>query len=192
MDKESYYRITEILRPFSGIEFVPEYILKPACDRGTKVHECIENILKGGFPNFSEEDEGLMPYIKSFEKFWSTGAHAFKRGEIKLEERLFCNNNVITGKPDVIAKTEGRTYLIDWKTSSSPQKSWALQGAAYRYLCEVSGYENVDSVLFVKLDKEGKKPTLYKHDDYEENISIFFKCLELYKWFDMKNRRDMW
>lgn len=188
MDKESYERVTEVLSPFTGIEFVPKELLAPACERGTQVHQFIEGVLEDS--PFSICSEVVRPYVESFSTFWDKSKHAYKDGNMTLEKRLFCDDKKIKGKPDLIVETFGKTYVLDWKTSASPHKSWALQGAAYRYLLEVNGYQDVDSVLFIKLSKEGKGPTLYKHDNHEENLEVFFKCLELYRWFSMKTTRN--
>jgi len=190
MDKESYDRVTEVISPFTGIEFVPKEVLEPACERGTNVHLQIEGILKGWALHV--KDPITEMYVASFKIFWEKSTHIFKDGEMILEQRLFCDENQITGKPDVIIQTQDRIYIIDWKTSSSPQKSWHIQGAAYRHLCEVNGYKNVDSVLFVKLDKTGEAPSLHKSEEHKKNLDIFFKCLELFRHFDMKNTRKEW
>ncbi len=187
MDKPVHDRVTEIISPFTGIEFVPKEILESAGRRGTRVHKHIEGILLG--LEFCVKHDKVLPYIESFNTFWDKSKHAFESGKITLEKRFYCDKHMITGQADVLIETEDRTYVIDWKTSSRPQKSWALQGAAYRYLAEINGYKNVDSVLFVKLDKFGNAPALYKHEDYDENLSIFFKCVDLYRWFDMGNTR---
>lgn len=188
--KDGFLRVTEVISPFTGIEFVPEEILAPACERGTKVHSYIEAILSGW--KCSIQCDTVKPYIESFAKFWESSKHAFT-GKITLEQRLYCVEHKITGQADVIVETEDRTYIIDWKTSSRQQKtSWKLQGSVYRYLCEVNGYKNVDSVLFVRLDKTGKAPCPYKSEDHIDNLTTFFKCLELYRHFDMENTRNKW
>ena len=184
-----YDRVTAVLSPFTGIEFVDENLLKPAAERGTRVHSHIEGYLNGWGFNDVKEDVAL--YLKSFEIFWEKSKHIFDGGKITLENRMFCHDKKITGQADVIIKVKDRTYLIDWKTSSKKQKSWDLQGAAYRYLCEVEEYKDVDSVLFVKLSKTGKAPSVSKSENHKENLDIFFKCLELYKFFDMKNTRNI-
>tara|TARA_R110002126_G_scaffold200505_1_gene348103 strand:+ start:1835 stop:2344 length:510 start_codon:yes stop_codon:yes gene_type:complete len=168
---------------------VPKDILEAAGLRGTAVHKYIEGILDGW--DFSVIPPNLLPYIDSWRLFWDSSKHAFE-GKITLEKRLYCDEHKITGQADVIVETEDRTYIIDWKTSSVPQKSWALQGAAYKHLAEVNGYKNVDSVLFVKLLKNGKTPSLHKHENHEENLEIFFKCLDLYQWFEMSKTRKQW
>ena len=185
-----YDRVTNVLAPFTGIEFVDKNLLEFAGDRGTRVHSHIEGYLKGW--GFGDPDEAVKPYLKSFELFWEGSKHVFKNGEIILEKRMYCHTKKITGQADVIIKdADGKTYLIDWKTSAVKSKSWALQGAAYQYLCQRSGYHNVDPVMFVRLSKVGKKASLSKEkdEDFKGNLSIFFKCLELYRYFDMKKTR---
>ncbi len=187
--QKKHNRVTEVISPFTGIEFVPKEVLKKAGDRGTRVHKYIEGILNGW--EFHVKHEDSIKYIESFNTFWNDSKDSFD-GKVTLEKRFYCDKHMITGQADVIIETEGRTYMIDWKTSSMPQKSWALQGAAYRYLAEEAGYKNVDSVLFVKLNKLGKAPSLYKHEDHEENLATFLKCLDLYRWFEMGKTRNKW
>jgi hypothetical protein len=189
MDNE-FDRVTEILSPFSGVEFIPEEVLKPAGERGTIVHKYIEGILDG-WECFLKEPE-LEGYIKSFTDFWARYEHAYEGGTRQLEQRFYCPKMKITGQADVIITLNNRTYLIDWKTSSRPHITWGLQGAAYKYLAEQNGHENVDAVLFVKLAKCGKKPTLYKYENQEELWQIFENCVKLYRYFDMKNTRNKW
>lgn len=187
MDELKYFRITEVLKPFTGIEFVDEKILKFAADRGSYIHGIIEGILKGF--DFQIYEEETSNYIQSFNEFWQGYQHNFKDGEFILENRLYCKENLITGQPDLMVVNKNRTYIVDWKTSSKHYKYWHLQGAAYRYLAEKNGYKNVDNVLFVKLNKTGKKASLYKEENHEYNLNIFMKCLDLYKYFEMDKTR---
>lgn len=186
MDQSDYDRVTEIIAPFSGVEFVPEDILRPAADKGTLVHKFIESYFNK--EDVFNEPEEVIPYMKSFREFWERSEHIFHGGEIQKEVRFYCDDLKITGQMDLIIEMKGRVYLIDWKTSSREHISWRLQGAAYRYLVEKSGRECVDNVLFVNLKKD-KKPALYKYESYEDDIKLFKNCLEIYRFFDMKKTR---
>lgn len=42
-----FVRVTEILSPFSGLDKVPKDILANAANRGTRVHDVCEGIVKG-------------------------------------------------------------------------------------------------------------------------------------------------
>ena len=77
-----YDRVTEVISPFSGVEFVPEDILRPAAERGTLVHKYVEGLLQGFKGSLTEE---MIPYVESFEKFWDSSKHVFDSGKIILE-----------------------------------------------------------------------------------------------------------
>ena len=189
-EKEDYLRVTSILQPFSGIEFVPAEVLEPAAERGTAVHKLIEGRIKG----FATSDvpEELEGYLASFELFWDDNKDLFENGKITLEKRLYCDKLEITGKVDLIVENEGKCFLFDWKTSRQKHKAWDLQASAYFYLASKSGYENMGSPTFVKLSKGGKKPTLYKSEKPSEDWGAFYMCLHLYKLFKMdKTRRGL-
>ena len=190
MQEFEHDRVTNVISPFTGIEFIPEHILSNAAGRGTLTHACIEGILQG-FEDVDVVPE-VQPYLQSFKSFWEESSYTFEGGRLILERRLFCDEKMITGQVDLIIEMEDKTILIDWKTSSRPQKSWALQGAAYKYLAEINGFENVESILFVRLKKDGKPPVLTRHTTHDEDIETFFKCLELYRWFKMKTTRNKW
>lgn len=189
-EKIEYDRITEVLSPFSGIEFVPKNLLDKASMRGTNVHKTIEAHLSGWDISIFEDE--VEPYYKSFLEFWESSNHLFKSFELVKEKRLYCDKLMITGQIDLIVVVAEKTYLLDWKTSANFSKSWYLQGAAYKYLCQINGYPDVDDCLFVKLKKDGKKPTLYKSDDHKSHINLFQNCLDIYRYFDMKKTRKAW
>lgn len=186
--KEDFLRVTEVISPYTGIEFVPEHFLNAAAERGTKVHQYIENFFN--CLRYEEVDFNLTHYMDSFYQYWEENQHQYMN--FTVENRYFCNDLMITGQVDLINHEDDKITIVDWKTSSRPHhKAWALQSAAYRYLIEQNNNPNVrvDNVLFVLLKKDGKKPTLHKYDDYERNLDIFLKCLELYRHFDMDKTR---
>lgn len=178
----TYHRVTDILSPFSGIEFIPEDVLNIAANRGTRVHEMINGFYEG-FE--SEVDEETSGYMESFNKFHSQCVVK----PFKMETRFFDDAIMCTGKMDMLGSDNGVNYIYDWKTSYKPSKTWALQAAAYRYLTR---YEfNAEGVKFVQLKKNGDEPEVFFWNietlmgDY---LPIFFKCLDVYKHFEMWNR----
>lgn len=187
--KPGYARITEVISKFSGIEFVPQDILDAAAERGSKVHAHIEAMLQGF--ELDIEDQAILPYLESFKTFWN-GSKQIKgdSGKVLVEQRLYCDKLIITGCIDCIIQTPERTYLFDWKTSSrESNQSWRLQAAAYGYLASTNGYKNVDDLVFVKLDKKGKNPKIFKYDTFGADLLKFQNCLELYRFFDMESTR---
>ena len=188
---EDYLRITNILAPFTGIEFVPSKYLEPASLKGSLVHHHIQNLL-AGFETPVENSE-IEPYLNSFARFWQDSFHVFAESKIILEKRLYDDENLITGCIDCVIVNEEKTLVFDWKTSKTihPQ-NFSLQGAAYKYLLEVSGFTNVQNCVFVQLMRDGKEPKLFCSETYDKDLERFFNCLDLYKYFSMQTTRNKW
>ena len=191
MDRTKYLRATNVIFPFTGIEFVPDKYLIPAGEFGSRCHNHIENLLSGF--ETPVEDDRIEPVLNSFAKFWKANLHKFQDAKIILEKRLYCDDKKITGCIDCVIVTDEHTYVFDWKTSKKIHKSaWSLQAACYRYLLEVNGFTNITNPVFVKLDREGKEPVLFECEDYTGDLDKFFKCLELYRFFEMSKTRKKW
>lgn len=178
--KEGYTRVTEVIGKFSYVNDIPDEVLQKAADKGTQVHSCIESYLKDEFFFTTPE---AKPYVDCFIKWYDRVKDSdIMKGVRIIEERLYDDDLMITGQIDLIIATDEKTYAFDWKTSSNvQQKSWALQGAAYKYLLEKNGYKNVETPIFIKLNKINA--TEYKYDNFSENFDMFKKCLEVYRYF---------
>jgi len=186
MNEKNYLRVTEILKPFTGVEFVPEFILQPAAERGTAVHKMVEGKLKGFEP--VDVPENLLGYMQSFDHFFGEWEDKFEDGNLDIEKRLYNDKYEITGMIDCVLKINDRIHIIDWKTSSSVYHHWDVQLSAYSllYLLELGELNNENIIpLIVKLDKNGKPPKILEVSNIEENIDIFLKCLDLYRYFKM-------
>jgi hypothetical protein len=167
-----YKRVTEVLKPFSGLNKVNPEIVANAGRRGTLVHDACEAIVKGiGLWDVSDEIKG---YIESFEKWWSKGHKV-----LALERRFWCSELMITGQVDMIIESERGAIILDLKTSYKESKTWPLQGSAYAYMAKKSGFD-ITGIHFLHLNKFGKDPKLYIYDDQFE---LFKKCLDIVKYF---------
>ena len=171
-----YTRVTEILYPYSGLQSIPPAILANAANRGTKVHNICESIMKG-LGDWGVDEE-TKPYVDSFNKWWSLGHKV-----LSIEQRFFCSELMITGQVDMIVETENGAVILDLKTSSKPSKTWPLQGSAYAYMAKQAGYD-IKGIHFLHLSKTGGDPHLYVYDD---NFELFKKCLDIYKHFFEKS-----
>lgn len=178
---KDYTRVTSVISAFSGIHLVNAELLKKAADKGTAIHDYIESVFRAEWTGLM--DEGIVPYLESFHEFWEGHKRLYEGFDVEIEKRLYCDDLKITGKIDLIFKSNHRTYAIDWKTGTRKQKTWFLQGSAYRFLLEQNGYPNVDDVLFVQLKKG--KATPHKDKNYQDNLTLFNKCLDVYRYFDM-------
>jgi hypothetical protein len=169
---DDFYRVTEILYPFSGLEHINQDIVSHAAERGTKVHIICESIISGlGEFNVDEETWG---YVESFKKWWAQDPEV-----ISMEERFWDEEKGITGQVDLIIKMEEGLAIVDLKTSSRPSKTWPAQGSAYAYLAKKSGYE-IKKIFFLHLNKHGKAPKLY---EYPVNDNFFLEILNVFNHF---------
>lgn len=180
-----YTRVSEVIAPFTGVEFVPDEYLIPAANKGTDVHTYIEGYLKGWV--WEEIPEHVKPY---YDSFLLTTNREFLIGEGKptLEKRFYCGELKITGQIDLLLETGNTTLIMDWKTSRKESIGWRLQAAAYRYLCIVNGVKNPNYPIFWHLIPN-KKANLITYFSYDEDIELFKKCLELYRFFNMDKTR---
>src|ERR1700733_9062991 len=131
MTKILYPRVTEILKPFSGFDYVSPTILKRAAARGSSVHALCAGIAKGAWLPDSMIDEELKGYVDSFKK-WAKA----QVKEFKIIEKRYCDEVLgFTGQVDfVLVGTDEEIWLVDLKTSSHKNKTYPLQMAAYVYL----------------------------------------------------------
>jgi hypothetical protein len=190
-----YDRVSDILSPFSGYDVIPKLILENACERGKRVHTAISMHINSMLDWESNND--IQGYVDSFSKFMDS-TQILLRGD---ECRYFRYD--ITGQMDLIAEIDDKMVLIDWKTSAKEGKMWRYQAAAYRMILE--GPENlinqgtqdekivpadpicIDESWFVKLNKNGDPPEIYKYgvflEDHLADLDTFMACREVYKRF---------
>ena len=172
--KPGYDRVTTVLSFCSGMDKIPQEILKNASDRGTRVHTTIDAMLKG-LMVFNDPD--IEGYLESYRKW------AKDKFLNPSPGRFYCDDDLITGEIDSFEEQNGEVMIYDFKTSSKANPTWALQASAYRYLAIKSGYK-VSSCIMVKLDKNGKDPVIY---DYGYDYRTFQDCLNVYRTF-FKNK----
>lgn len=157
-----------------------------AAERGTAVHNLTEAYDRG-------EEVSLLS---------ADGRLAFKMSEWAMLERYIdfctrfkpevmqCEQNYVSpelgwaGTVDRIIRMNGKTYLIDIKTSNAIYQTYWLQLAAYRRLVEAVGGISVDGVgilwLNAKTRTEGSKGAvqgigwqLVTQDDTTKELNLF-------------------
>jgi hypothetical protein len=180
LSKADYVRVTEVLSMFNDFSMVNPEVLEKAKERGTEVHkQCDDVMLTYNW----KQDSLYAGYIESFAK-WAKGK-TFPYADKKIP-RFYDDELLITGEIDGIYETSQGLVLIDIKTSASPSKTWALQTSAYAYMCKKHGYD-IQRIEVLKLDKEGKMPKVYI---YQENMDLFRKVLDVYRYFKQKGVDD--
>lgn len=181
IDETKYIRVTSPLRVYNGYEKVPEVILNYAADRGTRIHEYCDlyslNML------FGEVDEDCILYVQAYINWFDENVEEV----FSTEERLFSDELKIQGQIDLIAKVKGYegTSVIDIKSSLNLSKTYNLQTAAYRHLCEVNG-TGISHRLIVQVKKDGTfevVPYDVTGFEYEEELDIYKGILAAHRYF---------
>lgn len=186
IDESVYLRVTTPLAIFNGYANIPIHILENAADRGTRVHYYCN--LYANTMLFEEIDENCLPYVQAFIKWFDEHVESVAF----TEKRLFCDEYMIQGQPDLVCRIKTQQYqygyvLVDIKTSSKYSKTWDLQTAAYKSLCERNNFD-IQERMIVHLHKDATFDVIeYKDHELEgkylEQLSIYRACLKAYRYF---------
>ena len=134
----TYPRVSDIIGKQNLEEFktVPLEILVKASERGTKVHDYCAAYVNGLW--MGEIEEEYLPYVIAFQEWADTNIETL----LHTNTRLYDDENKFTGEFDMIAKLKNsqKIALLDIKTSANVSKTWPIQLAAYKNLCDLNGY----------------------------------------------------
>lgn len=136
-------------------------------DVGTQVHSMVETYLKTGatdfvFPEEMPDNEAKMANkaFASFKDWWDSLEDA---EVISCEVPVYSRTLKFAGTLDLIAKINGKTYLLDIKTSNASKKApmgiyaeYFLQMAAYSYAYREEHGTQMDDLGVIRVGKDGK------------------------------------
>jgi hypothetical protein len=178
--KPGYTRISAISSAYAGYYNIPRDVLDLAAYRGTEVHRLIQHYLKD-LPGTADD---LKPYLDSFHKFWMPYEDS---RIIALEERIYNEGLLVTGKLDLLAEVKGVITLMDWKCTYKTARHWAIQASGYHYIASAAYPDmKIDKIEFVRLRKDGKFPEII---EYEIDHDLFLNAHNLYVKF-MKDQEN--
>jgi hypothetical protein len=173
--------VTETINPWVDFSRIAPGTLHAAADRGTAVHDVCLNFHVKNIPFVGKLPDGADGYIESFDRWYE----AVVAEAILVEGRLFDDANGYSGQIDLLVKTtHGETWLCDLKTPAQLAKSWRLQIAAYRHLCELNNYK-IDCAGSLRLHSDGGTPKMewYKESGGRD-FSIFLSALNCFRYFN--------
>lgn len=141
-----------------------EIILADANERGTNVHQAIEDLLLGlpvrsdGFKR-PREKKGIAAFVDFFEKTTPT--------EVVTEQVVAYKNKDIkfAGTLDFLGTINGKRLLIDFKTSAVPSIKHSLQVQAYKAAIEQSTNEKIDDCYVLYLGTSNKGARVSRDDN---------------------------
>lgn len=152
--------VSTIMKPLSEAMYgtVDQEVLKKAAERGTAVHNAIENYILFGISDIPEEHE---PYFEAFKDWWKEN----KPEVLGTETRVYHKAFRYAGTSDLLAVIGGERVLIDYKTSSTVNKMLTgVQTEAYAKAYESHGIK-FDRKMILHLTKDGK----YTEHSYPAN-----------------------
>ena len=165
VDGKEVISVTQLLQKHKitpSYDAVDKELLRVASERGTLIHEEVENWIKKGESGFTEEAEDICDYLKD---------DAFYGSDI-LSEHMVAND-IVAGRFDLLYPNGGhKLVLADIKTGNSKHLyGWTWQLSLYKYLYEKMYGNKIDSLkIFWANGDLTVIPCEYVGDDKIENL----------------------
>ena len=155
--------VSAVMKPLSQHEYggVDERTLEAAANKGTAVHNAIENWLKFGIADLDPEYQG---YLDGFLEWWEQHKPVVVGSEIRTYHKLLR----YAGTVDLLAMIDGELNLIDYKTTYRLiDKNCRVQLEAYSQALSSHGI-TVAKKRILHLAKDGKwKDPMFETKDAE-------------------------
>lgn len=188
-DGEPVPLVTQILRPISGYDGVPEDVLAFAAERGTAIHEATE------LDDANDLDEASIdPQIAGYVEAWRAFRRESRFMPIASEGRVFHPDNRYAGTFDALGVLNGRLTIVEKKATARLMPATGPQVAAYMMAYNALR-ENRVHVHGIGLERplarqciavQLRKDDTYRiHDytpDYNEHVALFRALVTLARW----------
>lgn len=142
--------VTTIMKPLSQEYYrgINQEVLEKAAQKGTAVHNAIENFLNYGIEDIDEAHAGYFEAFKKWKAEWDVKL-------IKTERKVYHKTFRYAGTVDLICEEKGVITMVDFKTTVnlSPMLL-GVQLEAYRRALESHG-EKISNVVGLQLKKDG-------------------------------------
>ena len=180
LDGRQLPSVTQILDPYTGLEYVDPELLRRAAEFGSHVHAAC-HLLNLEQLDDATLDPALAPYVHAWEQFLTdTGAIV-----LESERRVASEKYGYAGAIDTLVFWGRSNRLIDIKSSATMPRTVGPQTAAYSqaYLEETG--QRVRDRYCVLLKPDGRYSTTKLSDPNDWNI--FQAALVLHRWYYAKN-----
>lgn len=176
LDGQPVPSVTQVLDPYTGLEFVNADLLRRAAEFGSHVHEAC-HLFNQGALDTATLDPALAPYVAA----WSSFLEDSDATVLLSEHRVASRKLGFAGTLDTIVWWGKSKRLVDIKTSAGVPKTVGPQTAAYATAYREQTGEALKHRYCVQL-KENGKYALRKLDD-PQDWQIFQSALILNRWF---------
>lgn len=166
--------VSRVMEPLKASSYagISEKTLARAADKGSSVHNSIENWLKFGIDDIPEEHR---PYFDGFLEWWDEYQPEVVASEVKTYHKLMRYGGTI----DLLAYIGGKLTLIDFKTTYRLlEKSCGVQLEAYAQALASHGIA-VEEKHILHLKKDGKwaYPEFPAKDPVRWRVFSALKCV---------------
>lgn len=155
--------VTTVMRPLDSEVYrgIDENVMKMAADRGTAIHNAVENYVLYGIEDIEPKHRG---YFDGFLRFWDEN----NPEPLATESRLYHKILRYAGTADLPCVIGGKKVLIDYKTSAVVNKMLTgVQLEAYAKAYSSHGFI-FDEKAIVHLKNDGSYQMVrYKANDME-------------------------
>ena len=172
--------VTQITKPLSVAHYagIPEEILAIAAERGTAVHEAIENWLKFDYDDCPDEYRGYFSAFRDWQELVQPKI---------LYSELRTHHSVLhyAGTIDLVAEIKGEIFVVDYKTTSQlSDKLCRVQLEAYRQMLKNGDLYDIKNKKIGKFALHLKPDGSYSQHDYPacdvEALKIFTACKSIF------------
>lgn len=166
--------VSRVMEPLKASSYagISEKTLARAADKGSSVHNSIENWLKFGIDDIPEEHR---PYFDGFLAWWNEYQPEVIASEVKTYHKLMRYGGTI----DLLAFIGGKLTLIDFKTTYRVlEKSCGVQLEAYAQALASHGIAIEEKhILHLKKDGKWAYPEFPAKDPLRWRVFSALKCV---------------
>jgi hypothetical protein len=167
--------VTEIIRPLTFLDDIPEPLLRDAAERGTRVHAAVNAWNRGAFVALAPLEQG---YVDAWQRFIDDTEATVVASEL----RVYHDQMRYAGTLDSLVEMDGKVWLIDVKTSQDVPPSVGPQTAAYMQAYQWLGEITLDvrrrGCVLLRPGGTYKLETLADPADW----AAFQSCWNIYQW----------
>jgi len=182
LDNQILPSVTTVMRPLDNALYkgIDEDVMRMAADRGTAIHNAVENYVLYGIEDIEQKYKG---YFVGFLRFWEEN----NPEPLATESRLYHKILRYAGTADLPCVIGGKRVLIDYKTSAVVNKMLTgVQLEAYAKAYGSHGF-GFDEKAIVHLKNDGSYQMVrYKVNDLESwevfsSLLVVWNHIQKYK-----------
>ena len=159
---------------------VANYVMRVAANRGSKVHEIVENYLSNKPSSDLVAENGVLPaglfnlMVPALDRI--NNVHV-------LEAGLYSSRLKVAGTVDCIAEFDGKLSTIDFKTASKKRdeinENYLLQATFYSLAWKEMTGQSIEQIVIITATEKGE---MYVHvDDPAKYVAQLEQVVEEYR-----------